>query len=93
MIEQPRERKEETMARDFKAEGITERKNHPERKPERAARMRARRAMEKKLGGIPSGMQVEHHDGNPRNNASINLRLVTAKANNNGRRGGPARRK
>lgn len=34
-------------------------------------------------GEIPAGMQIDHEDGNPANNALKNLRCVTAKENSN----------
>jgi hypothetical protein len=77
------------MARDFQHEAAIE---TPKRKAERAARNRARRMMEKKLGAAAlAGKQVDHKNAAALDNRPINLRLATAKANNTGRSGKPAR--
>ena len=80
------------MARDYKAELATEKANHPERGAERAARNRARRKLSKKVGKAAlKGKQVEHRNGRATDNRLGNLAVVTPRANNNGRRGGPAK--
>ena len=76
------------MARDYKHERLIEK---PERVKERAQRNAAHRAMTRELGEKKmAGKQVDHRDGNTANNSRSNLRAVTAKQNNNGRRGGAA---
>ena len=80
------------MARDYKRELATEKKNHPERVTERAQRNLARRKLKATLK-TPSalkGMQVEHVNGRTSDNRLSNLRVVTPKDNNQGRHGGPA---
>lgn len=80
------------MARNWQAELKTEKANHPERGAERAARNRARLKLVKAHGAAAmKGKQVEHKDGNPLNNSLSNLKPVSPKANNQGRRGGPAK--
>jgi HNH endonuclease len=76
------------MARDY----VHERKiEDPARKDERAARNRARLIVEKAQGkSALRGKEVEHKDGRATNNKASNLKIVTPKDNNQGRRGGPA---
>lgn len=48
--------------------------------------------MEKKLGAAAiKGKEIDHKDGNPLNNAESNLRAISPKKNNVGRRGGKAK--
>jgi hypothetical protein len=64
----------------------------PERRKERAERNGARREMARAVGKAAlKGKEVDHRDGNAFNRAKGNLRVVTKAANNNGRRGGPAK--
>ena len=56
----------------------------PEQKKNRASRNLARRMMKKKLGAKLNGKDVEHRDGNPRNNSRANLR-ITSKSYNRSR--------
>lgn len=77
--------------RDYRAELATEKKNHPERAAERAARNRARRKVANKLGAAAvKGKEIDHANARPTDNRMINLRVVSPKANNHGRRGGAA---
>lgn len=77
------------MARDFIHERLIEK---PARKQERNNRNKARRAMAAKVGAAAvAGKQVDHADGSALNNKISNLRLASAKANNTGRSGKPAR--
>lgn len=64
--------------RDYKKELAWEKKNGNKRQDDRVARNKARRVM-----GLASGdpRQVDHIDGNPRNNVKSNLRIVSAKTN------------
>ena len=50
-------------------------------KKNRAKRNLARRIMKKKLGNAVNGRDVHHLDGNPNNNSSSNLRLVSKSYN------------
>lgn len=83
------------MARDFsKASGEGKFKARPEEIAKRSSRNAARAIMKAEMGAAKiKGKEVEHKDGNPRNNSRSNLKLVTPAANNNGRRGGPAKMK
>ena len=77
------------MARDYKKErrdyygygpasSVTpEQRRH---RLEMASRKRAR-ATVKKRQGIAKGKEVDHKDGNPRNNKSSNLRVISRSAN------------
>jgi hypothetical protein len=38
------------------------------------------------VGPIPDGMEIDHRDGNPKNNALENLRICTHQQNNHNRR-------
>lgn len=54
----------------------------PENKKKRAANNRARRLMIKKHGKAAlKGKDVDHKDGNPRNNTPSNLRIMSRKKN------------
>lgn len=54
----------------------------PAQRAEQAARMRARRKMEKAGKVKPhDGKEVDHKDMNPKNNNEKNLRVVSAKEN------------
>lgn len=79
------------MARDYVHERAIEK---PARKAERAARNRARLKLVNANGAVTmKGKQVEHKDGNPLNNSAKNLKPISPTANNNGRRGGPAKKR
>jgi len=52
----------------------------PEQKTNRASRNRARRALAKK-GLVRKGQEVDHVDGNPRNNSPVNLKAVSRRYN------------
>lgn len=73
------------MARDYREEY---RRYHskPEQKKRRAARNTARRRMERE-GRVRKGdgKDVDHRDGNPRNNSRSNLRVRSRRANRNPR--------
>ena len=47
----------------------------PEQKKNRAGRNLARRIMKRKLGVKIKGKDIDHKDGNPRNNSKSNLRV------------------
>ena len=66
--------------RDYKSEY----KNYhgkPEQIKNRASRNLARRLMKKKLGAKINGKDIDHKDGNPRNNSRGNLRIMSKSAN------------
>ena len=68
------------MARDYSSEY----KNYQggeKQKKNRAKRNLARRIMKRKLGNAVNGRDVHHVDGNPNNNSSSNLRLVSKSYN------------
>ena len=77
------------MARDYRAErqayygygkagSVTaEQRRH---RQEMAARKRARASVKAKRG-IPKGKEVDHKDGNPRNNKPSNLQVISRHAN------------
>ena len=68
----PRDHKKEYRARAGYLKAY--RKAH---QADNTARKRARR----KLGNVGKGMEVDHIDGNPRNNARSNLRIVPRRVN------------
>lgn len=70
--------------RNYKHEAALE---DPKRKAERAARNRARLKLEK-AGHAMAGKEAEHRDGNAQNNSLSNLKPLSPKKNNVGRRGG-----
>ena len=54
----------------------------PKQRKNRSSRVLARRKMIKKVGkGAANGKDVDHKDGNPRNNSDQNLRLLAIKKN------------
>jgi len=53
----------------------------PEQKKNRASRNLARRIMKKKLGVSINGKDIDHKDGNPRNNSRSNLRVQSKSKN------------
>ena len=67
------------MARDYKREyAVRSKKDRDNRQHRRIAR----RLMEKKLGTkAVQGKDVDHKDGNPRNNSRSNLRIRSKSAN------------
>lgn len=69
------------MARDYKKEYRTY-QGTPEQIANRSERNKARRKMEK-AGKVRKGdgMDVDHKDGNPRNNSVSNLRVTTKSYN------------
>jgi hypothetical protein len=67
--------------RNYKAE-YDEYHSRPEQKKNRAARNAARRMMARRHGRSKlNGKDVDHRDGNPRNNASSNLRVTSVTYN------------
>ena len=70
------------MARDYKKERAQQLKSPKSNLAANASRKAARRIMEKK-GAVKKGdgKDVDHRDGNPRNNSKSNL-AVTTKAKN-----------
>jgi hypothetical protein len=69
------------MSRDYKKE-YKEYHGTPEQIKRRAARVKARRYMERKgRASNGDGMDVDHKDGNPLNNSSGNLRMRPPGAN------------
>jgi len=70
------------MARDYKKERAQQLKSPKSNLAANASRKAARRIMEKK-GAVKKGdgKDVDHKDGNPRNNAKSNLRVTTKTAN------------
>ena len=78
--------------RNYQHELQVEKRNHPERVKERAARNAARAKMEQAHGKAAlQGKQVDHKNGRPSDNNLGNLRIATVKQNDNGRAGGPAK--
>ena len=69
------------MPRDYKKE-YREYQGKPEQIKNRASRNAARRKMEQQVGKAAiQGRDVDHKDGNPRNNNSSNLRALGKSAN------------
>jgi len=66
--------------RDYKSE-YQNYHSQPLQKKNRAKRNLARRLMKKKLGNAINGKDVHHRDGNPNNNSSSNLRVVSKRFN------------
>lgn len=69
------------MTRDYRKEYL-EYHSKPEQKKRRAARNAARRLKEKE-GAVSQGdgKDVDHKDGNPRNNANSNLQVMSKSKN------------
>ena len=62
-----------------KASSVTpEQRKH---RQEMAARKRARELVKKRNGGIPKGKEVDHKNGNPRDNRKSNLQVISKSAN------------
>ena len=53
----------------------------PNATADQSTRHKARRKMEKLYGPIPKGMDVDHKDGSPKNNATKNLQVIPASKN------------
>lgn len=53
----------------------------PEQIKNRSSRNLARRLMKKKLGAKIKGKDIDHKDGNPRNNSTGNLRIMDKSKN------------
>jgi hypothetical protein len=69
------------MSRDYKKE-YEEYHGKPDQIKRRAARVKARRYMEKNgRARNGDGMDVDHKDGNPLNNSTENLRMSSPSAN------------
>ena len=66
--------------RDYKSE-YQNYHSRPEQKKNRAKRNLARRIMKRKLGNSINGMDIHHVDGNPNNNSSSNLKVVSKRFN------------
>ena len=66
--------------RDYKSE-YQNYHSQPEQKKNRAKRNLARRLMKKKLGSAIAGKDIHHVDGNPNNNSSSNLKVVSKRFN------------
>jgi hypothetical protein len=81
------------MARNYKQELATEKKNHPERGQERSDRNKARALVREQVGAAAlKGKEVDHKRGVVTGKPKLNdLRIVTPKQTNHGRRGGPAK--
>jgi hypothetical protein len=78
------------IKRDYKRELATEKKNHPERGQERSDRNKARALVEKQVGAEAlKGKEVDHKRGVVTSKPKLNdLRIVSPKENNRGRKGG-----
>ncbi len=73
------------MARNYRKE-YDEYHSRPEQVKNRASRNAARKKMEKKHGkSAIAGKDIDHKDGNPRNNGKKNLRVMSV-STNRGRR-------
>lgn len=69
------------MARNYRKE-YDEYHSKPDQIKNRASRNSARRKMEKKHGKAAlNGKDIDHRDGNPRNNGGKNLRVMSKSAN------------
>lgn len=69
------------MARDYKKE-YREYQGRPEQIKNRAARNKARRLMIKKHGkSAVKGKDIDHKNGNPRDNRSSNLQIMSKSKN------------
>ena len=66
--------------RDYKSE-YQNYHSQPLQKKNRAKRNLARRIMKRKLGNSINGLDIHHADGNPNNNSSSNLRVVSKSFN------------
>ena len=66
--------------RDYKSE-YKNYHSQPLQKKNRAKRNLARRLMKKKLGNSINGKDIHHLDGNPNNNSSSNLKVVSKRFN------------
>jgi len=66
--------------RDYKSE-YQNYHSQPLQKKNRAKRNLARRLMKRKLGNTINGKDIHHLDGNPNNNSSSNLRVVSKSFN------------
>jgi len=66
--------------RDYKSE-YKNYHSQPLQKKNRAKRNLARRLMKRKLGNSINGMDIHHVDGNPNNNSTANLRVVSKRFN------------
>jgi hypothetical protein len=66
--------------RDYKSE-YQNYHSQPLQKKNRAKRNLARRLMKKKLGNSINGKDIHHVDGNPNNNSSSNLKVVSKRFN------------
>lgn len=67
------------MARNYGRE-YREYQGKPEQIRNRSSRNKARRKL-RGLGFSMAGMDVDHRDGNPRNNSLQNLQVISKKAN------------
>ena len=68
------------MHRDYKSE-YQNYHSQPLQKKNRAKRNLARRIMKRKLGNSINGKDIHHLDGNPNNNKSSNLKVVSKRFN------------
>lgn len=69
------------MARDYRKE-YDNYHGKPEQRANRSSRNKARRKVAASRGkAAVAGKDVDHVDGNPRNNAASNLRVTSKKAN------------
>ena len=66
--------------RDYKSE-YKNYHSQPLQKKNRAKRNLARRLMKRKLGNSINGMDIHHVDGNPNNNSTANLKVVSKRFN------------
>jgi len=87
----PRKKSNKSTGRDYKSEY---RAYHgtEEQKKKRASRNAARRKV-KAAGKAVGGKDVDHKDGNPKNNALSNLRAISKRANRSFARTKTARKK